>query len=172
MLYAYGMKGYLATIGLIILAVIVGLSVMTVRGPKSPPGAPVCPQDTKMCPDGSQVGRSGFSCEFSKCAESSPVSLEARIGQEVSGLGVRITPLEILEDSRCPADVMCIQAGTVRVSTRLISGLGEAKQEFRLGQPITTEAEEITLIKVSPEPKAGVKINDSDYVLQFEVTKR
>lgn len=168
------MKKY--TTGVIVvvaLAIVIGFLFTNTRVAKAPPGAPVCPQDTKLCPDGVQeVGRAGFSCEFAKCPQSGPTTLQTRVGQEVSGLDVRITPLEILEDSRCPADVMCIQAGTVRVSARLLSGLGEAKQEFKLGQPVTTEAEEITLTNVSPEPKAGIKINDGDYVFHFEVAKR
>jgi hypothetical protein len=103
---------------------------------------------------------------------SGPITLEARIGQEVSGLGVRIIPMELLEDSRCPVDVVCIQAGTVRVRALLIGGLGEANQEFRLNQPITTETEEITLIQVMPQPLAGIETEDSAYVFRFEISKR
>jgi hypothetical protein len=55
---------------------------------------------------------------------------------------------------------------------RLKSGLGTATQEFILNQPITTEAETVTLVAVSPSPKAGITIKDSDYVFQFEIAKR
>ncbi|MFA5942492.1 MAG: hypothetical protein WC798_02355 [Candidatus Paceibacterota bacterium] len=104
--------------------------------------------------------------------QTGPLSLDARIGQEVSGLDVRIVPIEVLEDSRCPIDVQCIQAGTVRIRARLISGLGEANQEFRLGQPITTETEVVTLTDVLPQPKAGIEIKESDYLFTFAITKR
>lgn len=169
------MKGYPIVIGVAALAIIVALWVVNVRTAEAP-GPQACTADAKVCPDGSAVGRTGPNCEFAQCptptTTTGPVSLQARIDQEVNGLGVRITPLEVLEDSRCPIDVQCIQAGTVRIKARLVSGLGTVTQEFKLGQPITTEAEEVTLTDVSPAPKAGVKIQDSAYVFTFTIAKR
>ncbi|PIR69369.1 MAG: hypothetical protein COU47_03295 [Candidatus Niyogibacteria bacterium CG10_big_fil_rev_8_21_14_0_10_46_36] len=95
-----------------------------------------------------------------------------RLGETAGDLDVTITPLEVLEDSRCPTDAVCIQAGTIRLRARLVSGLGEANQIFVLGMPITTEAEEITLVSAEPEPFAGVLIEDSEYLFRFEITKR
>jgi hypothetical protein len=34
----------------------------------------VCPQDAKLCPDGSSVGRSGLNCEFSACPTATSTS--------------------------------------------------------------------------------------------------
>ncbi len=96
----------------------------------------------------------------------------ARINQGFSALGVKVTPTEILEDSRCPRDVQCIQAGTVRVKVTLESGLGTANEIFTLDKAITTEAEQITLIAVAPDPIASVARKPSDYVLTFKVEKR
>lgn len=158
------------------LVVVVTMWVIGVRTVKAPgDGITMCTQEAKLCPDGSYVGRTGPRCEFAECpvAESpSTSSSTARVGQEISSLGVRITPLKVLEDSRCPVDVVCIQAGTVRVQARLVSGLGTATQEFKLGQAVTTEAEKITLSAVLPVPKAGVKIAEGDYVFTFTVVKR
>ncbi len=137
------MKNYAVVIGAIALAIVVALWVVNARVAKAP--------------GPSLIG---------------PVSLEARIDQKVSGLGVDITPLAVLQDSRCPVDVQCIQAGTVKIRARLVGGLGTAMQEFTIGQPITTETEMVTLTAVSPQPKAGIKIPDSEYVFRFEVTKR
>ncbi len=102
----------------------------------------------------------------------SPGALRAVLGQKVSGLNVTLTPLEVTEDSRCPAGVQCVWAGTVKVRTKIESGLGESTMILELGKPITTEAEEITLKEATPEPEAGVKINNGDYAFQFEVRKR
>jgi len=98
--------------------------------------------------------------------------IETRIDEGAGALGVKVTPLEILEDSRCPMDVQCIQAGTVRVRATLESGLGTADQVFVLNQPITTEAEEVTLVSVSPMPEAGIEIAEKDYIFIFQVEKR
>jgi len=94
-------------------------------------------------------------------------------GEKISALDVSVTVNKILEDSRCPEDVVCIQAGTVRVVATLQSGLGTAaNQEFRLNEPITTEAEEITLTQVAPVPNSKRTIQDTDYLFYFEIKKR
>jgi len=133
-----------------------------------------CTMEAKICPDGTAVGRVGPKCEFAPCPGEikKEVELETRAGKTVSALDVSITPIEVIEDSRCPVDVVCIQAGTVRLRARLLSGLGEANQVFEIGKPITTEVEEITLLSVLPEPRAGKTILPADYVFKFSVRKR
>ena len=98
--------------------------------------------------------------------------IETRINQAAAALGVRIRPLVVLEDSRCPAEVQCIWAGTVRVKALITSALGEAEMNFTLNQPVTTEAGEVTLMTVEPEPRAGVKIFPGDYRFTFQIKKR
>ena len=98
--------------------------------------------------------------------------LETRIGQGASKSGVTVIPREIVEDSRCPADVQCIQAGTVRLRSLLSSALGEGEQIFELGQPITTEAEQVTLVRVEPEQTVVTSISPQEYRFYFEVIKR
>lgn len=166
-------------------ALIAGLIAVAVAGiiitayfqtTRTPGAAQGCTMEAKICPDGSAVGREGPNCEFAQCPGTTPeeesVTLEARMGEQVSGLGVKITLLRLLEDSRCPTDVVCIQAGTVRLQVRISSGLGDAIQEIKLGQPVTTEAETVTLTAVSPEPKSTVQLKASDYRFTFTVAKR
>lgn len=98
--------------------------------------------------------------------------IETKINQGVSALGATVTPLEVLEDSRCPVDVQCVWAGTVKVRATLESGLGTAEQVFTLDQPITTEAEEVRLIQVFPLAEEGVEIADTDYTFIFQINKR
>jgi hypothetical protein len=97
--------------------------------------------------------------------------VEVGLGQTASSLGVTITPLEVLEDSRCPIDVMCIQAGRVRLRVSLTSGLGRADQVFIIGEPIATKAEEIALIEVKPAKVSTIPIKDSDYRFTFKIQK-
>lgn len=157
------------------LVVVIGFLVMQTRSVPTPDDGGVCTMEAKLCPDGSYVGRVGPNCAFAECpaTPAGPISLAAHLNETVSGLDVSITPLAVLEDSRCPVDVQCIQAGTVRIRARLLSGLGEAMQEFKLGQAVTTEAESITLTSVTPtDKKAGVAVKDSEYVFTFEIAKR
>ncbi len=97
---------------------------------------------------------------------------QPRIGETTSILGVSITPNEVLEDSRCPINVTCVWAGTVRISATLVSGLGKSTQEFSLGEPVTTEAEEITLVRVDPVAYTDADIEASEYSFFFKVSKR
>lgn len=167
------MKKYGIAVGAIVLVAVAAFWAVNVRVAEAPSDGVMCTMEAKLCPDGSYVGRTGPNCEFSACPSGNgPVSLEARIGQEVSALDVSITPLSVLQDSRCPVGVQCIWAGTVKLKARLSSGLGTATQEFTLGEPITTEVEVVTLKSVAPAPVAGVAIPEGDYVFQFEVAKR
>ncbi len=98
--------------------------------------------------------------------------IEVGIDQGASALDVSIVPQEVLEDSRCPIDVQCVWAGTVRVRALLTSGLGEGTQVFELGKPMTTEAEEVTLVEVRPTTKEGERPEPEEYRFIFEISKR
>ena len=98
-------------------------------------------------------------------------TLTAMINQRVSSLNVQITPLEVLEDSRCPVDVQCVWAGTVRLRAQFVDATGETEQVCTLDTPIMIEAHEVELVKVWPEPQAGKAIAPSEYRFEFRVTK-
>lgn len=87
-----------------------------------------------------------------------------------NGLSMRVT--SVLGDSRCPVNANCVQASTVRLSVRIRSALGLSVNEFTPGTTVTTEAEEITLIAVSPDNIAGQTIADDAYRFTFEVKER
>ncbi|MES2006590.1 MAG: hypothetical protein V4436_00610 [Patescibacteria group bacterium] len=141
-----------------------------------------CTMEAKLCPDGvTYVGRQGPNCEFAACpatstttngTSSSPLTIETQINKKITALGLSLTPLEVVEDSRCPTNVQCIQAGTVRVKVLIQSGLGEGAVVVTLNTPITTEAEEITLISVSPAPLSTHEITKGEYRFVFKVMKR
>jgi hypothetical protein len=145
-----------------------------------PPDSVVCTADAKMCPDGSYVGRTGPHCEFRACpgedtsASSTPASVivKAQINKSATALGIGVLPLSILEDSRCPVDVECVWAGTVRVKVRIHSAMGDSDVTMTLGKPITTEAETVTLREVLPAPHSGVKLTPAQYQFVFEIAKR
>lgn len=94
------------------------------------------------------------------------------LGETATGEGVTITPLAVLEDSRCPSDVQCIQAGRVRLRATLTSGLHTTDQIFIIGEPVTTEAEAIILLRVTPAPVSTKTINNEDYRFTFKIVKQ
>ncbi len=104
--------------------------------------------------------------------DESSQELKLSFNQKGSILAVSITPTALIEDSRCPSNVVCVWAGTVKVRALLESGLGKANQIFELNMPITTEAEEITLIDVLPGTVVGETIATSSYRFVFRVKDR
>lgn len=71
----------------------------------------------------------------------------ARLGETVRVHGMRVTPLRVLEDSRCPQNARCVWAGRVRLLTR-IDG---ATRELTLGQPVPVRGGKLQLGAVVPE---------------------
>lgn len=134
-----------------------------------------CTMDAMQCPDGSYVGRTGPKCEFvcpTDTGTNYPIEFEVALNKTKTIGGITITPIKVLEDSRCPVNVQCIQAGTVRLQTTLKSGMGEGTQIFTLNQPITTEVHTIELISVMPVAHTDTNINSRKYVFTFKISKR
>jgi hypothetical protein len=130
----------------------------------------VCAADARICEDGSYVGRVAPICEFAACPGIKEESKTSVGIQETWEHGrVKITPLEILEDSRCPEDVVCIQAGTVRLKASVtIDGVTEQK-ELQLGAGQTVGAYQVTLLGVLPRTFQTVFIQAEEYRFEFAV---
>lgn len=118
------------------------------EGPKSPPPA-----------DG-------------EVAVESPKTIETGINEGASALGVTITPLEVLEDSRCPADVQCVWAGRVRVRATLETASGKNEQIIISNTPVMTDAKKITLVRIEPEARANTEEQPSAYRFYFEIKEQ
>lgn len=87
-------------------------------------------------------------------------TVTARLGEEVRLGTLRIRPIAVLEDSRCPADVTCVWAGRIRVRVA-VSGAGEPVME--LNQPVSVPGGRLALVSVAPprwhSPPPGVDPN-------------
>lgn len=94
------------------------------------------------------------------------------LGEAAVFEGLTVTPLRVVEDSRCPADVQCIQAGTVRVQVEIVSGMGTSTDTMAIGEHVTTEAEKVTLTGVSPGKRSTADIASDDYRITFEIERR
>lgn len=62
------------------------------------------------------------------------------------GGGLTIRPLSLIEDSRCPADVVCVWAGRLRLRA-LVAG---ETLELTLGEPLATPAGVVVLATAKP----------------------
>ena len=82
---------------------------------------------------------------------------------------VTVTALSIIEDSRCPMNARCIQAGTVRISAQVTFGALQATTELKLGEPKEVLGKTITLTDVTPLKMVGEQYDFSEYSFTFEV---
>jgi len=80
---------------------------------------------------------------------------------------VSVVPISIVEDSRCPVSVQCIQAGTLRVRAKVMPSKTEAT--FTLNEPVSVAGKTITLIEAGNVPRVGATHTLKDYKLQFSI---
>jgi hypothetical protein len=92
----------------------------------------------------------------------------AALGQRVYLDGPYVTPLEVLEDSRCPSDVQCIWAGRLRISARIELGSGSETRELTQGEPVQVADGTLELFEVTPYPKSDVPVAAKDYRFGFK----
>ena len=82
-----------------------------------------------------------------------PPGPTAALNQAGEVNGLRFRPLELLEDSRCPARVQCVWAGQVRVLVAVGSPTGGeiSRHEMTLGKPVIVHGGALTLVAVEPQ---------------------
>ncbi|MDB5194024.1 MAG: hypothetical protein JWN50_38 [Parcubacteria group bacterium] len=89
-------------------------------------------------------------------------------GETAAFKGFLIRPVMLVEDSRCPAGVYCIQAGTLRIKVS-IETLGASTTVMRLGDSVIVGQNTITF--VSSDPIKHGAIEPADYRFTFNVAK-
>lgn len=81
-----------------------------------------------------------------------------RVGEDIE-IAERFVMVErVLEDSRCPKGVECIQAGTVRLAVTVRDGESLATGTLRLLEASRIGGLELVLSAVTPEPVAGFPV--------------
>jgi hypothetical protein len=80
---------------------------------------------------------------------------------------VMISVAKVIEDSRCPSDVRCIQAGTVKVLLNTDTAAGTSTLEMVLGETKTVDGFSFSLDGVKPYPISTKKISPADYKFNF-----
>lgn len=89
------------------------------------------------------------------------------IGEEVRFASLGVTLDEVVEDSRCPADVQCIWEGrtafavSLTLDRRAVEGSGNLTLP---GEPVVAQNYTVSLVSVEPpRGSAGVEIAQADY---------
>jgi hypothetical protein len=95
--------------------------------------------------------------------------VRARLGETARVDGPKVTPLAVLEDSRCPMNARCVWAGRVRIRARIDLGSGSQFREMTQGEPIQVADGSLELVEIQPDkPMAGqAGLEDPDYNFGF-----
>jgi hypothetical protein len=91
----------------------------------------------------------------------------ARMGHSIRIDGLRIIPLKILTDSRCPMNARCIWAGEVKLRVAIYGGRRKKVRDITLGKPEPIADGALTLTNVTPARMTGKTTRSSDYRFTF-----
>lgn len=96
-----------------------------------------------------------------------PPSGPARLGQTVFVDGPHVTPLKVIEDSRCPMNARCVWAGRVVLRVKVTGGAWQRTIDLTMGEPMQVADGGLTLVSVTPDKRTDVAIKPRDYRFAF-----
>jgi hypothetical protein len=118
------------------------------------------------------------------CAADNPTSpaldrtFDLRVGAtaQVEGTDVEVRFEGVVNDSRCPPDVMCISAGDATVALRLTGG-GKDATTYELHTASGPQDAEhgsytVSLVALGPPPASNRQPSAKDYVATVRVSRR
>jgi hypothetical protein len=92
----------------------------------------------------------------------------------VQDTSLRVEFLGVMNDSRCPADAVCIQGGDALVTIRVMDG-GRNEYQLHTGDEsqatITHNGHRISLVQVQPYPFSSRTIRPEEYRATFTVSR-
>ena len=99
--------------------------------------------------------------------------VRTRMGETASfSGGARVTPLALVEDSRCPANARCVWAGRVRITATLGDTTSKLTRELTQGEPATFSGRTLTLVEVLPIQTTQQPLYPDDYRFGFTLTAK
>ena len=101
--------------------------------------------------------------------------VQVQINKEVTVAGgLKIAFVELVEDSRCPADVQCVWAGNAKIKVRVTKNGKSQVLDLEMvsrGMKPNYGNYRIKLKALTPELRSNVRINRNAYVATIEVKK-
>ncbi len=105
-----------------------------------------------------------------------PVELTLRVGEEkpVAGSVIRLSFMQVVNDSRCPIDAICVWEGNAAVEVGITVGTGPTVP-FRINTSLDPTVARvgsvyITILELTPAPQSGVTTDPADYALKLRVS--
>jgi hypothetical protein len=105
------------------------------------------------------------SCATTPSASAGPT---AAIGETAYANGLRIRPVAIVEDSRCPINAICVWAGRLVVRSEVMGGNWRQTRDLELGKGQQIADGTLTLVSAEPSKVAGAATDPSSYRFTFD----
>lgn len=108
------------------------------------------------------------------CAANGPVGRPriegpVRLGEITAVDGPKVRPDRVIEDSRCPSDVQCIQAGRLVLRVTVLGGGWSKQMDLTLGVPALVADGMLTLVDATPVPvAAGTDMSAARFTFKFQ----
>jgi len=92
----------------------------------------------------------------------------AALGETAYTNGLYVRPIAVVEDSRCPTNVMCVWAGRLVVRSEVRGGTWRKALDLELGGPQQVADGALTLVAASPGKEAGAETDPRAYRFTFD----
>ncbi len=93
------------------------------------------------------------------------------IGGQAMLNGLRLRPLAVVEDSRCPINARCVWAGRLILQVEVDQpGSPPLRTNMILGQPLIVAGGKLALVSAEPPKLAGAQGNPPASQFTFELT--
>ncbi|MGH9946624.1 MAG: hypothetical protein ACRD6X_05430 [Pyrinomonadaceae bacterium] len=105
-----------------------------------------------------------------------PETVSVQVGKSKieSSTKIKVEFVEMMEDSRCPADVNCIWAGNAKIKIVVSKNGNEKTIELNSGianKDNCFAGYNFKLEKLTPEPRSDIRIDKNGYVATISMTK-
>lgn len=108
-------------------------------------------------------------CAASGPVAPTPIEGPVSLGEIATVGGPKVRPDRLLEDSRCPADVQCIQAGRLVVRATVLGGAWSREIDLTLGVPVPVADGMLTLVEATPVPIDGkTDVSAARFIFRFQ----
>ncbi len=91
----------------------------------------------------------------------------ATLGQPTRVGALVVTPLRVVEDSRCPFNARCVWAGRVILEARIDGAGWRETTRLELGKDHPTHGHGLALVGVEPGRAVGTPVPPAAYVFQL-----
>ena len=111
---------------------------------------------------------------LSSCATTAPATETptAGLSQTAYIYGVQVRPIAVVEDSRCPINVMCVWAGRLVVRAEIRGAGWRQTRDLELSVPQAVGEYRVALMAAEPSKQAGATIDPGAYRFTFAVSGR